>query len=206
MLMVVFHAGYDLAEYGGVQLDYRGPLWTGLGLVTGLLFMFVSGISSVVGNRAITRGIQVFLAGMVITVVTYVAFPEEYVRFGILHYLGVAMIIGGFLKRRKLRTVWAALAVSVILSLVLPGLTAKTPLLLPLGIEYPGLNTLDYYPIFPFLPVTLAGVLTGRLFYAGKKSLFGFELDSKVVRFISRNSLWIYLLHQPVLIGVVLLW
>jgi len=204
VLMVIFHFVYDLKEFAGVSIDYQSPFWFSIEKVSALLFIFISGLSSGFSKSPVRRGLKVLFFGMVITVVTFVFMREEYVRFGILHFLGVAMILSPLLLRLPSWTLWGFAGSSAVLGFWFKEQVLKTSLLLPLGLMYDGFGTIDYYPLFPYLTVTILGILAYRYFYAqGTKPLFSYQLNSKLTKWASRNSLGIYLVHQPLLLLVI---
>jgi uncharacterized membrane protein len=70
--------------------------------------------------------------------------------------------------------------------------------------------TFDYFPIFPWFGVTLLGIYFGNLFYENGKRQFTIKDMSnnsiiKFLTFLGRNSLFIYLGHQPLLIILLLI-
>ena len=205
VLMVMFHLVYDLKEFAGVNIDYQAPLWFFIGKTSALLFIFISGLCSGFSRFTVRRGIKVLLYGMVITVVTYLFMKDEYVRFGILHFLGVAMILSGILLfRLSSWTLWGLASSSALLGFWVKGQVVNTSLLVPFGLLYNGFSTIDYYPLFPYLAVTILGILAYRHFYARRtEPLVAFELNSELVRWLSRNSLGIYLLHQPIILFII---
>jgi len=205
VLMVMFHLVYDLKEFAGVNIDYQAPLWFFIGKTSALLFIFISGLCSGFSRFTVRRGIKVLFYGMVITVVTYLFMKDEYVRFGILHFLGVAMILSGILLfRLSSWTLWGLASSSALLGFWVKGQVVNTSLLVPFGLLYNGFSTIDYYPLFPYLAVTILGILAYRHFYARRtEPLVAFELNSELVRWLSRNSLGIYLLHQPIILFII---
>ena len=206
VLMVLFHLVYDLKEFAGVRIDYQSPFWFFIGKASALLFIFISGLSSGFSRSPVRRGVKVLIYGMVITLVTYLFMKDEYVRFGILHFLGVTMILSSLLVRLPSWTLWGLAGSSAVLGFWFKEQVLKTSLLLPLGLMYDGFGSMDYYPLFPYLAVTLLGILAYRLFYAQRtESLFPFQLNSKWIKWLSRNSLSIYLVHQPLLLLVIFL-
>jgi len=201
VLMVIFHFVYDLNEFAGINIDYQSPLWFTIGKTSALTFIFISGLSSGFSRSSVRRGLKVLSYGMVITVVTYVFLKDDYIRFGILHFLGVSMILYPLLVRLPSWSLWGLTGLSTVLGFWFKGLVLKTSLLLPLGLMYNGFSSVDYYPLFPYLAVTLLGILAYRYFYAQRtKPLFSFQLNSKLIKWLSKNSLGIYLLHQPLLL------
>lgn len=207
VLMVIFHLVYDLREFAGVNIDYQAPLWYVIGKTSALLFIFVSGLSSGLSRSPVRRGLKVLFFGMIITVVTFLFMKEEYIRFGILHFLAVTMILSPFLFRLSSRTLWILAVCAALLGFWFTDLVVGTSLLVPFGLIYDGFSSLDYYPLCPYLSVTLLGILAYRYFYAHrvKPSLFSFQLNSKPVKWLSRNSLGIYIIHQPIILFILLM-
>ena len=204
VLMVLFHLVYDLKEFAGVRIDYQSPLWFFIGKASALLFIFISGLSSGFSRSPVRRGLKVLFYGLGITVVTYLFMKDEYVRFGILHFLGVTMILSPLLVRLSSWTLWGLTGSSAVLGFWFKAQVLKTSLLLPFGLMYDGFGSMDYYPLFPYLAVTLLGILAYRHFYAQRtEPLFPFQLNSELTKWLSRNSLGIYLFHQPILLLVI---
>ena len=82
----------------------------------------------------------------------------------------------------------------------------ETPWLFPLGLTTGDFASSDYFPLLPFLGFFLLGTVLGRTVYSKKQTLLP-RVNSKnfLLRFLQwcgRQSLWIYLLHQPVLSGI----
>jgi len=201
VLMVLFHLVYDMNVFAGVSIDYQSPFWLIEGKTTALLFIFISGLSSGFSRSPFRRGLKVLFYGMGITVVTYLFMKDEYVRFGILHFLGVAMILTPLFFRLSSWTLWGLAGSSAVLGFWFKEQVLKTSLLLPFGLMYDGFGSIDYYPLFPYLAVTLLGILAYRHFYAQRtEPLFPFRLNSGLTKWLSRNSLGIYLFHQPLLL------
>ena len=208
VLMVLFHLVYDLKEFAGVDIDYQAPLWLFIGKASALAFIFISGLSSGFSRSPVKRGFKVLLYGMGITVVTYMVMKEEYVRFGILHFLGMSMILFPIFFRLPKWMLWSLCASSALLGFWFKELVLKTSLLLPLGLMYDGFQSIDYYPLFPYLAVTFVGILAYKQFYAprlGREARFSFRSNSKMIQWVSRNSLGIYLVHQPILLLIILI-
>jgi len=204
MLMVLFHVVYDLSEFAGVNINYQAPLWFIIGKISALLFIFISGLCCGFSRFPVRRGVKVLFYGMVITAVTYLFMKGEYVRFGILHFLGVAMILSAILGRLSSWSLWGLAASSALLGFWFKGQVVNTSLLIPFGLLYNGFGSIDYYPLFPYLAVTIVGIIAYRYFYvARRKPLVTFKLNSKLIRWLSRNSLGIYLVHQPIVLLII---
>ncbi|KGK91509.1 hypothetical protein DP73_02715 [Desulfosporosinus sp. HMP52] len=201
VLMVIFHLVYDLREFAGVKINYQAPFWFLLGKTSALLFIFLSGLASGFSRSPVRRGVKVLLLGMGITGVTYLALGDMYVRFGILHFLGVTMILAPFLSSLASSILWTLAGASILLGLWFKKILVETSLLIPFGLLYKGFGSIDYYPLLPYSSATFLGILAYRHFYAQKSELvFALQLNSKPIIWLSRNSLMIYLVHQPIIL------
>jgi uncharacterized membrane protein len=205
ILMVIFHFVYDLSEFGRLDINYTAPLWYIIGKTAALTFIFVSGISSGLSRNSVKGGLKVFSWGMLLTFITYLFDKSEYIRFGILHFLGISMILFPILNKMKK---WQLVLLSVLI-IFMGSFAAQTVvgtfLLLPLGFMYRNFSTLDYYPLLPYLSIFIIGVLAYKIFYYKENSFFHDRYNSKTVNYLSKNSLKIYLLHQPIIIGIIFL-
>jgi uncharacterized membrane protein len=85
----------------------------------------------------------------------------------------------------------------------------ETNWLYPIGLITPAFSSGDYFPLLPHFGFFLIGAAAGRIFYAQKKTLFPWVNEKSILLrpliFLGRHSLWVYLLHQPILNGLCLL-
>lgn len=211
--MVVVHLIYDLGSLG---LEHSSRLFSIVQYWGGTVFVLISGICITLGSKHIRRGLTVFGCGMLCTGVTSgmywlgLANKDIIIYFGVLHCLGVCMLLWSLLRRCEN---WLLAALGIIFCMV--GLylervvLADFPWLMPLGFQYPGFSSSDYFPLLPNLGYFLLGALLGRTLYHEKTTRFpGFSTRSFPVRFLcrcGRNSLFIYLLHQPLIAGLLAL-
>ena len=108
---------------------------------------------------------------------------------------------------RRLPT-WALAGLGLLLvalGLWMGTLRVETSWLVWLGLRYPGFATSDYFPLLPFLGFFLLGGVLGRVLYGEKKSLLPRIPGAGALEWIGRHSLPIYLLHQPLLTGILFL-
>ena len=207
--MIFDHAVFDLDEFFGVKADSLGFFKEGIGFAAAWIFMTVCGVSATIGMRNIKRGAIVFSLGMVLSIGTLISdalFGTEIVIcFGILHFLGLAMIISHFVKRLP---VWAIALLSVLCAATgaaFERITVSFPFLFPFGLCASGFYSSDFFPLFPNLCFPFAGICVGRLLYREKKSLFRFPFKHSLICMLGRNTLLLYFLHQPVIIGILFL-
>lgn len=212
--VVIVHLLFDLDYFLGIDV-VKNPILQYCLDRCGFLFVVLSGLSVTLGRHHIKRGLQVFGCGMAITAVTaamyFLGFADRFIiiYFGVLHLLGVCMLLWSLFRRLP---PWAAAllgAAFVALGVYLRGVRAESFWLIPLGVTFPGFSSSDYFPLLPHLGWFLLGASVGPLLYKEKQSrvpeTYKNNVFSRFFGFCGRNSLWIYLLHQPVLYGILML-
>ena len=207
--MILIHLIYDVVNlYGFIHWPY--PTWYSLFKNNyGALFLLISGVSVTLGSRSARRGITVFLGGMIVSAVTVgmylmgMAGRGLIIYFGVLHCLGTCMLLWLLFRKLSPRALLTLAIPLVLVGWWLRGESFNMPVLMPLGFTFPGFSSSDYFPLMPNLGYFLAGASFGKKFYAEKITRFpNVNTQNPVIRFFSwcgRNSLMIYLLHQPVL-------
>ena len=213
--MVIVHFLYDLTELYRI-IDWQYPAWfSALKNWGGVLFLLISGISATLGRHNVRRGLIVIGCGFLCTAVTFgmfylnIAGKGIIIWFGVLHCLGCCMILWYFFKRlpTALLAIFGGILIGV--GLWLRGQIFTFPWLMPLGFLYQGFVSSDYFPLILNLGFFLIGAVLGRTVYGKKQTLLPrVNTKNRVIRFFSacgKHSLWIYLLHQPVLSGISML-
>ncbi len=218
LCMVFYHVAFDLNYNYGIKIPIMFESWFTLvvHLFAGM-FIFISGMSCRYSRNNAKRGIQCFFLGMCVTFVFAFFAPAAPVYFGILHLLGVCMMIYAISDKYILKIpAKVAIPVMIVLFLLtrgimygylgpengigikLPSLLYDAKLLFPFGFIAPGFSSLDYFPLFPWLFVFLAGVYTGGYAVNDKLPEFFYSTHCKPLALVGRYTLWIYILHQPI--------
>ena len=149
------------------------------------------------------RGLKILGFGMLLTAI-FLVFGMGIVAFGILHLIGVSVILAyPFLKLR-----WTNLVLGIVVFAAGLYLRAQDPSggawLLPLGVVPEGIAMPDYRPLLPWFGIVLVGLFFGSLVYGGGKHPRGIPrvapTAARPLLPLGRHSLAIYLVHQPVLI------
>ena len=216
LAMITFHFAFDLMYFGFAKSDliYQ-PDWRLFERMIASSFLFIAGLSLFIThgsqinwNSFIRRyGVTGFCA-VLISIVTYLLFNNDMIRFGILHAISVSGLISLFLL--KLNTFILVLLAIVIflINLLIPQpvdgnffwqwliYTTETP------------NSLDYRPILPWITPFILGMASyqpikkwGLLETSNASS----HKELSILSWLGRNSLIIYLIHQPVLFAGFLL-
>jgi uncharacterized membrane protein len=214
--MTTFHFAWDLGMFGVIDpavMFQPGPRWYAR-CIAGT-FLFLVGFSLYLAHRKkidwrgfLVRLAQVGGAAAVISVATFFATPDAFIFFGILHSIALASLIGLLFLRLPW---WATGAAGLFVLLARPLL--RTPLLDDPFWWWSGLSAItpvsnDYVPVFPFFGMVLLGIAAaqlsrhrGWLVYLALPQLN--QPAARFLRFIGRHSLVYYLLHQPVMIGLI---
>lgn len=224
LLMVFYHGCYNLAEIFRLDLPffYSKPMQF-LQLVIAGDFIFISGCVSRYSRSNLKRGLQIFSCGMVLTIVTAFVIPSQIILFGVLHLLGFSMVFFA-LTRKWLDRIHPAFGMFLCMLLFLstyfissgwigfPPFAAPLPaqwysvkFLFWLGIPGPGFFSSDYFSIFPWLFFFLAGTFCGVFFKENKLPDWVYRPHVPWLSRVGRHTLIIYLLHQPVLYGSMML-
>jgi uncharacterized membrane protein len=158
-------------------------------------------------GKYLRRGAKIFGFGLLITGATYWFIGPGFVIFGILHLLGFSMVAGyPFLKLNRWVSLAAGLLV-IIAGIWADGLIASSPWLIWLGVKQAGVYMVDYYPVLPWFGLALLGIFAGRTLYPAGRRNFAIAPWQNLppirgLQYLGRHSLAIYLIHQPILIGL----
>lgn len=216
--MVVYHAMYDLKYVFGLDVPVFFESWFDIirDIFAGA-FIFISGTVCRYSRNNMKRGIQCFFIGMIMTFILPF-FTNGTIYFGILHFLGISMMIFGLGEK-----IFDALpaTVGVIISVVMFALTwgisegyfgiggifelhlpsepYNVGILFPLGLHDSSFASQDYFPMLPWFFLFIAGSYFGV--WAKNNSLpkFFYPTHIKWLATVGRYTIWIYVLHQPVL-------
>ncbi len=218
LAMFVFHFAYDLSHFGLIETEIPAdPGWRLFARLIAGSFLTLVGVSLVLATRNGLNG-QAFLkrfalvagAAVLVSVATFFAMPENFIFFGILHHVALASLLGlAFLRL----PVWLV-AVTAALVFALPWFAAPDALdrvwLAWLGFAQHVPPAADFVPLFPWFGCVLAGIVLARL---ALPRLDGSALARwrprlaplRLIAWGGRHSLAVYLVHQPLFIGALML-
>ena len=209
--MIIFHALWNLNFFGYTTLNlYSG--WLGIfQKVIAVTFLALVGIGLTLSANKhenyktwfLKRGLFIFGLGMLITAFTFIFFRENLIYFGILHLIGVSIILAIPFAKQIYANLILGLSL-IITGLYLQTLTFNFSYLLWLGFYTP-LATFDYYPILPWFGVILIGIAVGNIIYKNGNRLKEIKDYNNIISKIGKQSLLIYFIHQPILFGVLML-
>ena len=213
--MAIYHFAWDLEFFGYVDPGMTAVGgWKIFARSIASSFLFLAGVSLFLAHADGIRWrgywhrlAMVAGAALAISVATYVATPDSFIFFGILHQIALASVLG-----------LAFVRLPAVLTLVAAGSVAAAPQFLRssffdapwwwwtgLSEAYPRSN--DYVPVFPWFAAVLFGIAAARL--ARRSGLLDRLAATRIGRwarpaaFAGRHSLAVYLIHQPVIIACV---
>lgn len=200
VLMSYFHLIYDMKEFFGYNVSYEGNMVAFAGKLSAISFILISGISTTFSRSTTRRGFEVLAAALLITISTYLFNKDFFVVFGILHFIGLSMILSAALKRFDKYILLAAGILIIIIGYTLPMGNYSNDYLMIVGLRSQTFASSDYYPLVPYFGIFLVGMVLGSLLYAEKKSLVKPFYGHRIISAAGRNSLLVYLVHQPLIL------
>ncbi|HEY9096775.1 MAG TPA: heparan-alpha-glucosaminide N-acetyltransferase [Hydrogenophaga sp.] len=222
--MTVYHFCFDLNYHGLLREDfYQDPFWTWQRTAIVSLFLFTAGLSQAVAlnqgqgwARFWRRWAKVAGGALLVSLGSWLMFPNSFIYFGILHGIAVMLVVAR-LTAGWGAWLWPAGALAISMKWVAPWVIGAVP---SLGfLDLPGFNALgfisrlpvteDYAPLLPWLGVVWWGVAAGRWAVAHRPAWLGADdaaPTTGIRQFLAglgRWSLPYYLVHQPVMLGLV---
>ncbi|HUS74609.1 MAG TPA: heparan-alpha-glucosaminide N-acetyltransferase [Methanothrix sp.] len=230
VLMVLYHLVFDLNYFNVYNIEVSSGFWLAVARLTASLFLLLVGLSLTLSHsrarllrqedrfffRLLKRSAWILSLALAITFFTYYFLGKGFIIFGVLHLIGVSLLLAyPFLRLQRANFIIGLLFIFV--GVYFQTVSVDYPWMLWLGLVPPDFYSVDYFPVFPWFGVILIGIGLGDMFYTDYKrriDLPNLSINSfmTLLAFLGRNSLTIYLVHQPVLIallhlgGVLLPW
>lgn len=219
--MIGYHLMWDLVYLYGIKSSwYKGTLGYLWQQSICWSFILLSGFCWSFGKKKWKRGLEVLVAGVVITVVTMVFMPQQRVLFGVLTCIGSCMLI--MIPMEKIVTCVSP-KMGLICSMVLfflmrninegtlgferwklykiPRCVYKDIFTTYLGFPYDTFFSTDYFSLFPWFFLFLVGYFLNKLVPDTWMDVMK-SGECKALEVLGKNSLWIYMVHQPLIYGI----
>ena len=179
--------------------------------------------------KYLKRGLIIFACGLLITLATYVLIGRGFIVFGVLHSIGISIMIAPFFIRFKNLNLYLGIAI-ILIGLYFSFFRAPhinpiiNLILLSIGLFTADFYSFDYVPLFPWFGLVLIGIYLGKYFYPNgsrnfkifkleltgtkNRSLIGSTINSLAnsLVYLGKKSLLIYLIHEPILVLLVQLY
>ena len=223
--MLAYHFLYDvMVVYGRDPRWYLHPAVHVWQQYICCSFILIAGFSFHWGREHnLRRGLLLNLCGLIITAVTLIAMPTEAIWFGILNFMGCAVLLtipleNGLARVKPAFGLAACFVLFLLLRRVDDGVIGCGPFLLrlpeglyrfrilaPLGFPDPAFRSSDYFPLLPWYLLFLCGWFLGQIFEARADWQNTAKIKIPGLSAIGRKTIWVYMLHQPVLMGLCML-
>lgn len=219
--MVAFHLIYDIFNIFSAETSWNSePLTIIWERFICCSFIILSGVSFNFSHHPFKRGIMLNAFGFLITIVTVLFIPSQAVWFGILNFLGCAMMLAYPLKTylENINPAVGALCSLLLFAflycvpsgyvgffdvelLKLPEFLYSIKALSFIGFPSADFHSTDYFPIIPWFFLFLSGYFVWRIIKNCNADRF-FKFKIPFLDFVGSHTLIIYILHQPIIIGV----
>ena len=221
VFMIIFHIIYQRVVWFSLPSEVLSyPLVRLCQLGAQILFISISGVSCAFSKNNLRRGSLCLFYGLLITIATYFIAPSEIIVFGILHFLGCAIIIyglfGKLLSRIKpiMGAIFSSLCFISFYPLIYNNILLesiknisffnylwKKGVFNLLGIPSPQFYSSDYFPFVPWFFLFLTGVFIGTSLINSPPTIHKPRIKMHSLIFLGRHSLIIYLLHIPIILA-----
>ena len=198
VLMVIFHFSYDLTMFSLIHIDFQKDFfWWLFPRIIVFLFLFAMGQSFYLAHskglrwkKFLSRLAIVAGAAGIISLATYILFPNRWIYFGTLHCIALCTLVAPLLIKGKYTGLLVFLSLYV-------------PMLFGYRFWWWELDhlSMDYIPFLPWVGVVGLGAFFMRLPFAAKAAPLPAFIDHPM-QLLGRHSLAVYLLHQPILFGL----
>jgi uncharacterized membrane protein len=213
--MAVFHLVFDLNYFGLIarQDFYRDPLWTMQRTAIVTLFLLAAGAGQAIAlqqgqtaARFWRRWAQVAACAVAVSIGSYWMFPKSFISFGVLHGIAAMLVVARFAAPLR-GWLWLLGLVAIALPFLVQHPFFDTRWTNWIGLVTRKPVTEDYVPLLPWLGVMLWGLAAGQPLLARGAPLLAGGLPPPLVPLaaLGRWPLTFYMLHQPLLIGAVML-
>ena len=212
ILMVIFHIALADNLFSNKSHNLHNGFFDFIGEFSRTTFLVLVGASLVLAYKKkkaekksfkmfqVKRGVQLILYGLIVTFLTKLVLPQQYVAFGILHFIGLSIILLSFVIDKKF-----IIFLMLIVCLTTYGkVFFKNP---SLANYILGTNTgfhgwtIDYFPLLKNLPKVIVGILF-RHFYSENPLPIPETIRKhramSILETLGKQSLNIYMIHLPI--------
>jgi uncharacterized membrane protein len=172
------------------------------GMISRTMFILLAGYSvymtygkdnKVHIKKRATRSFEILIHGLFLTCFTFIIYPDNFIRFGILHFLALATLLISVLSPYKIGAI-VALVMSIFI---------RYPNINPFIDTITGANAsatmMDWFPLDKWMPIILLGLVIGQNVDVSKLDIPFLEFNN-IVTDIGKNSLNLYTIHVVILL------
>lgn len=222
--MIIYHTLWDLVYIFNFDINWfkstGAYIWQQLICYS---FILLSGFCFSLGSKRIRRGLIVFSFGALISLVTYLFMPEDLILFGVLTLIGSCMIIFSLLDKQLSKiNQYIGLLICIILFIMfrnvnegylgfgninvlkLPNTLYANNFTAYFGFPHDCFYSTDYFSLIPWIFLFATGYFINKIFVKKNLMIYLEKHQNLFVELIGKNSLYIYVLHQPIIYLILL--
>ena len=240
IFMIIFHFFYLMYFMDIVKFEIKQGILHMMAKISHTIFILMVGVNSAISynkfrqknkklyekdkvsfnnqyiGKVAKRALFLLLAGFTMTVLSYLGFGNLFVKFGIFHFVGVALLLAIPIVHSK----FLSLAITLLIGIVY--VLSKTARLqaffssqcqnIPFicfvsGVYNIKFSSLDHFSIIPYFALVTFGIFLGHLLYTDRKRKFlnekenekfeNYEKENVVnnIGLMGKNSFIIYFFH-----------
>jgi uncharacterized membrane protein len=199
--MIIFHFSYDMTILGFVNWDFSQGFWWMFPRVIAFTFLYCVGASlnyvhrpHVRWEQLKKRSLKIGLGALLVSIGTYFFFPNHWIFFGTLHCIFVGSLLGALLVNKRKLALGLMLAIIFLQYALGYGIQWVSSI-----IQKP---SMDFIPIYPWFWAILLGIILNP--FLARQSILQRQKYPRFLNWMGHHSLKIYLIHQPLIYGVLL--
>lgn len=207
--MPIYHSIYNLYVVGLIDSRWTSHLFWQIYQLLGLgTFVLVSGMAFTLStrnqvnwSRLFKRALKLAVVASMISFVTYLVMPERFVRFGVIHFFTLTILVAPLLRPMKQWLIFPGLGIVTVGIVVTKAGLYPEPWLYITGLMSERPSSMDYIPLIPWLGVFLLGMGCAQ-FLPTKTRSEAPKQWMKPIIWLGKHSLPFYLIHQLVVFAI----
>lgn len=216
IMMVIFHIFLSFNLFNNANYDLSNGLFKYIGIISRNLFIFLTGVSLYLSyknnnrtdfkKKQFNRLISILIFSIIITILTYIVLPDRYIISGVLHYIFLSLfLLTLFINFFGIKYIYILFCLSILFFISNQQYYNSSNIIVNYLLHLLGLNiffksSIDYFPLQKWLWKTIFGFIFAKNINIEKiQNIFPKILIDNIITKIGKHSLFIYILHIPLL-------
>jgi uncharacterized membrane protein len=204
IFMIIHHIFYFYDVSNGYTTSYSQNKFVDTsGTIARSLFILLAGISLSITRKKkdnikkrFSRSLKIGLHALIISIVSYIYYPDYFIRFGVLHFIALSTFLLSFISPyKKLTLIILVLSILYKPSKINPIIDTITGA----SINY---SMMDWFPLKPWISLMLTGLVIGQDIDLKLLDQIPYLAKNNLITRIGENSLELYTGHVLFLIFI----